>query len=131
MARSNSCTFSQPPPHSDMVLFLPHALSQDLINHVSSVKEGKESMKNEVFLALHNKGEEEAKERCAAVPHTVKIWHGRCVTWLQHGGRRRHSSSSSSADVAPVLCGLCCVRAVVFRVLHAFIFYHRGLVLSC
>lgn len=46
--------------------------------HVSELKEGKESMKNEVFLALHNKGEDEAKERCAAVLHPVKIWHGRC-----------------------------------------------------
>lgn len=45
---------------------------------MSDLKEGKESMKNEVFLALHNKGEDEAKERCAAVLHPVKIWHGRC-----------------------------------------------------
>ncbi len=51
------------------------------MKHVSEVKEGKgkESLKNEVFLALHNAGEEEAKERCAAVLHPVKIWHGRCV----------------------------------------------------
>ena len=50
---------------------------QDLIAHVSKLKEGKESIKNEVFLALYNKGEEEAKERCAAVLLSVRIWHGR------------------------------------------------------
>ena len=55
----------------------PRSRLQDLIEHVSSIKEGKESMKNEVLLALRNKGEEEAKERCAAVLLNVNIWHGR------------------------------------------------------
>lgn len=50
---------------------------QDLIKHVTTLKEGRDSIKNEVFLALHNKGEEEAKERCSAVLHAVHIWHGR------------------------------------------------------
>lgn len=55
-----------------------HACAQDLMKHVSDLKEGKESMKNEVFLALRNNGEDEAKELCEAVLHPVKIWHGRC-----------------------------------------------------
>lgn len=55
----------------------PSSRVQDLIEHVSNIKEGKESMKNEVLLALHNKGEEEAKQRCAAVLVNVNIWHGR------------------------------------------------------
>lgn len=51
---------------------------QDLIEHVSNVKEGKELTKNEIFLALSNKGEEEeAKERCVSVFLSVNIWHSR------------------------------------------------------
>eukprot|EP00903_Cladosiphon_okamuranus_P006254 g6137.t1 len=56
--------------------YLEAPYTQDLTKHVSDLKEGKDSMKNEVFLALRNKGEDEAKERCAAALHPVKIWHG-------------------------------------------------------
>lgn len=50
---------------------------QELVKHVSELKEGRDSVANEVFIALHNDGENEAKERCAAVLHPVRVWHGR------------------------------------------------------
>ncbi|CAM9920621.1 unnamed protein product [Scytosiphon promiscuus] len=94
--------------------YLEAPYTQDLINHVSDVKEGKEATKNEVFLALHNNGEGDAKEQCAAVLHTTKIWHGRSDQLVPYDAMRWLE------DALPA-----CTSTIIPGGTHAFV-YDKG-----
>ncbi|CAM9725525.1 unnamed protein product, partial [Ectocarpus sp. 12 AP-2014] len=94
--------------------YLEAPYTQDLIKHVSGLKEGKGSVKNEVFLALHNKGPEEAMERCRGVIHPVKIWHGRSDQLVPYAATKWLERSLPS-----------CTSAVIPGGTHALV-YDKG-----
>lgn len=63
-----------PPPRHACIL---HPFEQELIKHVSELKEGKSSIGNEVAIALRSAVLEEELVRGGEVLHPVHIWHGR------------------------------------------------------